>query len=315
MQIVILDKATTTVTDDINFSEFGKFGKVEIYDNLTNECEVIEATKQATVVVLNKVILDAKLLSKLSSSVKLIAITATGYDNVDVKFANQLGILVCNTPGYGTNAVAQLAMMLILSCSTQLIPQVDYLRSSGWNKQAGLSIPMQEIAGKTLGILGLGAIGCAVAKLALAFGMKVIAYNRTPKTMNNITMVSLDELACESDFISLSCALGAENYKIINADFLSKMKVTAYLINTARGGLIDESALLESLQHKQIAGAALDVLAQEPPLSSNQLLQMNNVILTPHIGWAPLEARQRCIDITVENIKNFINGTPSNLIN
>ncbi len=136
MQIVILDKVTTTVTDDIDFSAFGNFGEVVIYDNLITENEIIEATKQATIIVLNKVVLDAKLLSKLSSSVKLIAITATGYDNVNVKFANQLGISVCNTPGYGTDAVAQLAMMLILSCASQLVPQLDYLRTNGWNKQA-----------------------------------------------------------------------------------------------------------------------------------------------------------------------------------
>lgn len=315
MQIVILDKVTTTVTDDIDFSAFGNLGEVVIYDNLTTEDEIIEATKQATIIVLNKVVLDAKLLSKLSSSVKLIAITATGYDNVDVKFANQLGISVCNTPGYGTDAVAQLAIMLILSCSSQLVPQLYYLRTNGWNKQAGLSIPMQEVAGKTLGILGLGEIGGATAKLALAFGMKVIAYNRTPKTIDGVKIVSLDELARESDFISLSSALSADNYKIINAEFLSQMKPTAYLINTARGGLVDEDALIEALQNKQIAGAALDVLAQEPPLPSNPLLKMKNVILTPHIGWAPLEARQRCIDITVGNIKNFINDQPSNLIN
>lgn len=315
MKIVILDKKTIAFADEVDFSAFSHLGETVIYDNLTDPSEVIAATQDAQVVVLNKVMLDAKLIEQLSNTVKLIAITATGYDNVDVDAATKRGIKVCNVPGYGTNAVSQLALFLMLSCAIQFVPQLDYMRNTKWDKQACLAISMNELAGKTLGVVGLGEIGLAIAKLGLAFGMKVIAYNRSIKHFADVKQVALDQLATESDFVSLSCALTKDTQKIINAEFLSQMKPTAYLINTARGGLIDEAELVAALKVKQIAGAALDVLCDEPPKDDNPLLKLDNVILTPHIGWAPIEARQRCVDIAENNINNFLYGDHTNLLN
>lgn len=315
MKIVILDKKTIAFANEVDFSAFHHLGETVIYDNLTDPLEVIAATQDAQVIVLNKVMLDTGLIAQLSSTVKLIAITATGYDNVDVAAATQRGIKVCNVPGYGTNAVSQLALFLMLSCAIQFVPQLDYMRNNKWDKQAGLAISMNELAGKTLGVVGLGEIGSAIAKLGLAFGMKVIAYNRSSKHISDIEQVSLSKLAAESDFVSLSCALTADTQKLINAEFLAQMKSSAYLVNTARGGLIDEAALVAALKAKQIAGAALDVLCDEPPADDNPLLKLDNVILTPHIGWAPIEARQRCVDISENNINNFMYGNPVNLLN
>lgn len=315
MKIVIMDKNTTTSNDDISFEQFSTIGEVVIFDSLNVEVDILNYTQDADVLVLNKVILNKQIIDKLSNSIKVIAITATGYDNVDVIAASNRGIKVVNVPGYGTNAVAQLALQLILACAIQLVPQLNYMKQNGWDKQAGLSITMHELAGKTLGILGLGAIGERIAALALAFDMNVMAYNRTPKSIKGIKMVDLSSLAKESDYLSLSCALNDDTRKIIDDKFLSQMKPSSYLINTARGGLIDEEALIIALQNDVIAGAALDVLTFEPPLADNPLLDMTNVILTPHIGWAPLEARQRCIDITYNNIVSFMRGEPQNLLN
>lgn len=315
MQIVIMDKSTTTSNDDIDLSKFEQLGQVKVYDNLTNDEQITTATANSDVLVLNKIVLDAARIKRLPECVKVIAITATGYDNIDVAAATARGIKVTNVPGYGTNAVAQLAMQLILACAIQLPAQVSYMHKHGWDKQAGLAITMHELAGKTLGVVGLGAIGEAIAKLGQAFGMNVIAYNRTAKAIDGITMVDLATLAREADFVSLSMALNQDTNKIIDSNFLAQMKSSAYVINTARGGLIDEDALINALQTKQIAGAALDVLTSEPPALNNPLLALDNVLLTPHIGWAPIEARQRCLDITYENVASYFAGRPQNLLN
>ncbi len=313
MQIVILD--SDTCGSGLDFSAFSKLAPTVIHGNLTQPDEILAAVANASVIVVNKAVLDAKLIQQLPASVRLIAVSATGYDNIDVDAAAARNIRVVNTPGYGTNAVAQMTLALILNCATQLTTQVSLLRSAGWNKEEGLSIPMSELAGKTLGIVGLGAIGSRVAELALAFGMQVIAYTRTAKNLDNVEEVGLAELAARSDYVSLHCALAQENSKLINREFLANMKSSAFIINTARGGLIDEDALIDALQRKIIAGAALDVLTIEPPSSDHLLLTMSNVIVTPHIAWGPLESRQRCLDITESNIASFMYGEAQNLIN
>ena len=316
MKVVVLDANTLANTDVLDFSAFHRRGEVVFHDNLSDPQAVIKETADATVIVLNKVLLNAETISKLSDSIKLIAITATGYDNVDIDAATKRGIKVVNVPGYGTHAVAQLTMMFVLACAVKLVPQIDYMRDKGWSKQAGLSIRMHELAGKTLGVIGLGDIGTAVVNLGLAFGMNVIAHNRTPKHIPNVIMTrSVREVAARADFLTLHCALTDETANMINAEFISHMKPTAYLINTSRGGLVDELALADALANKKIAGAALDVMAKEPPENDNPLLIMENVILTPHIGWAPIETRQRCIDITESNITSFTYGLPTNLLN
>lgn len=315
MKIVVLDKETITSDSSVDFSSFNRRAEVVYFDNLNTPAEIIANTQDADVIVLNKVILNADTIARLAPSVRMIAITATGYDNVDIAAATARGIKVANVPGYGTQAVAQLTITLLLACATQLIPQVDYMRQHGWSKKAGLAIPMHELFGKTLGVIGLGAIGTEVANLALCFGMNVVAYNRTPKHIPHVKMMELHEIAKHADVVSLHCSLAPETRNMIDETFLQHMHKNAYLINTSRGALVDEAALIKALQQKWIRGAALDVLAAEPPAEDNPLLAMDNVIITPHIGWAPIETRQRCLDITESNITSFYYGMPSNLLN
>ncbi|RTK99830.1 MAG: D-2-hydroxyacid dehydrogenase [Proteobacteria bacterium] len=316
MKIVIMDKLTTSSTGDIDFRAFYQLGVVEEYDNIYDDVPQILAVAQgADALVINKVRLTQQVIEQLPDSVKIIAISATGYDNIDIAAATRRGIKVANVPGYGTNAVAQLVIHLMLSCATQFTQQLAYMRSSGWDKLAGLAIPMHELAGKTIGVVGMGAIGQKITQLAQAFDMQVVAYNRTQHPINGVEYLSLLELAQRSDFVSLSCALNDTTRYMINSQFFAHMKPSAYLINTARGGLVDEDALIQALERKQLAGAGLDVLLNEPPRADNPLLSMSNVILTPHIGWAPIEARQRCLDITCTNIAQFMNGHAQNLVN
>lgn len=316
MKIVIMDKLTTSSTGDIDFSAFYQLGVVEEYDNIYDDVpQILAAAHGADALVINKVQLTQQVIEQLPDSVKIIAISATGYDNIDIAAATRRGIKVANVPGYGTNAVAQLAIHLILSCATKFTQQLAYMSSYGWDKLAGLAIPMHELAGKTLGVVGMGAIGQKITQLAQAFDMQVVAHNRTQHPINGVEYLSLLELAQKSDFVSLSCALNDTTRYMINSQFFEHMKPSAYLINTARGGLVDEDALIQALERKQLAGAGLDVLLNEPPRADNPLLSMSNVILTPHIGWAPIEARQRCLDITCTNIAQFMNGQAQNLVN
>ncbi|MEN9946002.1 MAG: hypothetical protein RLZZ293_388 [Pseudomonadota bacterium] len=314
MKIVFLDQSTCG-GNEINFGGFAQIAPTDIYADLSDPQRIIQATIDATVIVLNKVMLDATLIMQLPSSVRLIVITATGYDNVDIQAATKRKIKVANVPSYGTDAVAQLTIAMLLNCATNLITQVNQVNSHGWDKVRGLAIPMMELSGKTLGIIGLGAIGIRVAQLAMAFGMNVIAYNRTAKIIEGVSLVSLTELAQNSDYVSLHCALNSNTKAMLDNDFFVQMKDSAYLINTARGGLINENDLVNALINKQLAGAILDVLTDEPPCSDNQLLKLSNVLITPHIAWGAREARQRCIDIAVDNIVKFKQGIGQNLLN
>lgn len=315
MKIVILDKNTTTSNGDISFDKFKNFGEVYVYENLVNPEQIIDVCQNVNIIILNKIQMNKELITKLPASVKMIAITATGYDNVDIQAAKEKGITVCNTPGYGTKAVAQLTMQMILSLSFNMKRQIIHMNFNGWDKKIALALPMQELYGKTLGIVGLGTIGQEVAKMAQIFGMKIIGYNRTTLHLDNVEQVNLNEIAIKSDFISLNLALNKDTNKIINKNFISQMKPTSFLINTARGGLIDEIALIDALENNKIAGVGLDVLTKEPPAIDNPLLNMDNAIITPHIAWAPAETRQRCIDIVYDNITKFIDGTPQFVIN
>ncbi len=203
----------------------------------------------------------------------------------------------------------------MLNLATNLPKQLEALNTTGWSKQTALAIPMSELAGKIIGIVGLGTIGQEVARIAHAFNMIIVGYSREEKFIPYIRQVTLKELASQSDYVSLNCALSKDTAKMINQEFLANMKPSAFIINTARGGLIDEDALANAIKNKQIAGAGLDVLTDEPPLPDCPLLNLENTLLTAHIGWATLEARQRCINIVLENIKKFIQKTPQNLLN
>jgi glycerate dehydrogenase len=252
------------------------------------------------------------------SKVKMIAEAATGYNNIDTAYAAQKGIVVCNVPGYSTDSVTQLTIsfLLELACSTSKyaasVAAGEWKRSSQFSY---FSYPITEVAGKTFGIYGLGTIGLSVARVVQALGMRVIAYSRTPKSIDGIEMVDSETLFRESDFLSFHCPLNDATRKVVNKSTLAMMKPTAYLINTARGGVVDENELAQALKDRVIAGAAIDVLTLEPMADDCVLWGLDNCIITPHMAWASLDARTRVVRRVAENIQAFCDGAPINVVN
>ncbi len=314
MKLIILDKCTVT-KGDVDLSPLECFGEVEYYDLLSKE-EIKKVLVGADAVVCNKARLDREIIE--GSSLKFIGLFATGYNNIDTVAASEKGIVVCNVPGYSTDSVAQLTASLMLELAGNTSAYARSVAAGDWKRSKQFSYffaPISEIKGKTLGIYGLGTIGQAVARIALAFGMKVIAYSRTPKQIENILEVDQETLFRESDFLSFHCPLNAESALVVNAETLALMKPTAYLINTARGGIIDENALATALEKEQIAGAALDVLTEEPMSENCVLFGAKNCIITPHIAWAAYETRVRLIELVAKNLEAFVNGAPINVVN
>jgi glycerate dehydrogenase len=318
MKIVVLDGYALNPGDN-PWDAVAALGELTVYDR-TPRGGVLERAKDADILLTNKTPLDAGTIGALPK-LKLISVLATGYNIVDTAAAAERGIPVCNVPTYGTDSVAQLVMALILEFCHNVRRHSDSVLAGDWCRAEDYSywnFPLIELAGKTLGVVGYGAIGRRVAELAHAFGMRVLAYNTSPKPApgySDFAFADLDGVLRGSDFVSLHCPLTAKNAGMINAEAIEKMKPTAYLINTARGPLIDERALAEALNAGRIAGAALDVLSSEPPKGGNQLLSAKNIIVTPHIAWATLEARRRLMAITAENISAFLAGRPVNVVN
>jgi len=249
-------------------------------------------------------------------SVKLICEAGTGYNNIDLAAAKAKGITVCNIPAYSTQRVAHTAIMLILNLSSSMQQQQAMLtRNDRSNFTKHLQVNHVEVNGKTLGVIGAGNIGREVIKIAQALGMKILVYTRTPRAdEGNIQYTCLEELLRQSDYVSLHCPLSPQTRHLINTDTLALMKPTAFLINTSRGALVDESALIAALRDKRIAGAGLDVQETEPPVPDNPLYDMEQVILTPHMGWKGLETRQRLVSILADNIRGFVSGHPINVV-
>jgi len=314
--IVFLNSARLDFDQQIDFSQLDTFGTLKSYDE-SNDEEILERVKGQNIVITKELPLSGDLIEQFPSSVKLICEAGTGYNNIDLEAARRKGIAVCNVPGYSTEAVAQLVITFMLNLSSSIVRQQEMLRNKDFtNFTSHLQLPHLEIQNKTLGILGAGAIGNHVIKIALALGMEVLTNTRTAKVYENphIRSVSLDELLKQSDFISIHVPLTPETKHMINKNRLSLMKPSAFIINTSRGSVINEVDLIKALQDKVIAGAALDVLEQEPPDLNNPLLYMDNVILTPHIGWKCLESRQRLIKLLSTNIASFIQGDPVNIV-
>lgn len=315
MKIVILDRNTVT-NEDVSFAEIEALGEVEYFDVLSQE-KLVSAIGDAEVVVCNKAKLDRNVIENCKN-LKYIGLFATGYNNIDTDCAKEKGIVVCNVPGYSTEAVAQLTFSMILALAGSFCEYTASTRSGGWIKSDTFSyfpFPLRELKGKTLGIFGYGSIGREVAKIGRAFGMEIIAYTRTPSKVSDAEVVSLEELFRRSDYLSLHAPLTPETTKIINPETLSLMKRSAYLINTSRGGAIDEEALAKALNEGTIAGAGLDVLTVEPMEEKNPLRTARNCLITPHIAWAPFETRVRLITMVAENIKAFVEGSPINVVN
>ena len=311
MKAVFLDYESLD-KNDLDFSALREiFTDLELYPS-TLDTQVLERVQHADVVITNKVVLDAETL-KQCLSLKLILISATGTNNVDLAQAKAQGITVCNCQGYGTSAVAQHTLMLMLTLATSVIQYDHAVKQGEWNKSpifCLLDFPIVELAGKTLGILGYGELGQAVAKLAEAFGMKIIVGALPNRSTGN--RVALSELLPQVDFLSLHCPLTEETRDLIDNKAIEKMKPSAFLINCARGGIVNEHDLATALRTGKIAGAATDVLSVEPPKEGNVLLANNipNLIITPHSAWGSVDARQRIVQQLTENASAFQQGKP-----
>ena len=258
--------------------------------------------------------IGAELLARFPDSVGLLCEAGTGYNNIDLDAARSKGITVCNIPAYSTQRVAHTAILLLLGLASSLRQQMAMLdRGDRSCFTQSLSCSHVEVNGKTLGIIGAGHIGKAVARVAQALDMEVLAYSRTPRE-DGLRYVGLDQLLAQSDFVSLHCPLNDQTRHLIDAAALSKMKPTAFLINTARGALVDEAALIDALRAGTIAGAGLDVQETEPPAPDSPLYTMENVLLTPHMGWKGLETRQRLVALLSENIRAYLAGAPIHVV-
>lgn len=314
MKTVILDGHALN-PGDLSWDMFKQFGDVIYYDRTLDETEIINRIGDAQIILLNKTpITDAVL--EACPSIKLICVLATGYNVVDYKAAAKRNIPVCNVPGYGTNSVAQFTFALLLELCNAIGLHSDSVHSGEWTRHPDFcywKTPQMELYGKTIGIIGFGAIGQAVGKIAEAFGMNVLAYSRTQHP--GIEYIDLDSLLSQSDIISLHCPLFPETRHIINEKTIASMKDGAILLNTARGPLIDESAVANALHSGKLRGAAVDVVDHEPIPANSPLLAAPNCIITPHMAWAPLEARQRILDTTVSSIKAFLRGEKKNVVN
>ncbi|WP_370751508.1 D-2-hydroxyacid dehydrogenase [Eubacterium sp.] len=313
MKVVILDAKTLT-NDDIDFSVFDEFGEVTIYD-YTKYNQIAERIKDAEIILCNKSIMNRMTL-KDAKNVKYIGLFATGYNNVDIEYTNERNITVCNAGSYSTNAVAQHVFALILEHYNKVGEYNKFVKDGGWIHSEKFSPfkPMKEMDGRTLGIVGYGSIGKKVAKIAQAFDMKVLAYNRSPKKDEGVRFVEMDELLEKSDIVSIHCPLNRDSEKMCNKDFFSKMKDGALFINTSRGGVVDEQALIDAVKSKKISGAGLDVVAVEPMEKHEEILDIDNIIITPHSAWAPVETRTRLVEIVRNNIKKWVAGAPVNVI-
>lgn len=311
MKIVILDGATAKGRE-LNFDFLNQFGEVTYYD-VTYPDEVLSRAKDADILVINKIVLDRATLSACKK-LKLITILATGYNVVDIDAARELGITVCNVPYYSTNSVAQLTFAFILEFANKLSLHTQSVAQGDWQNCADFAYTLDtlhELNGKTLGIIGYGSIGRKVAQIGKAFGMNILVSTRTPVD----GCVSKEEVFENADFITLHCPLNEGSKLMINEKSLSMLKPTAYLINTARGGLIDEEALANALNQGKIAGAGLDVLTCEPPKADNPLIHAKNCIITPHMAWASVEARVRLLHATEDNVRAFLQNSPINKVN
>lgn len=318
MKIVILDGYTEN-PGDLSWAGFEALGDVTVYDRTVGgEEEVIRRAKGAEIVILNKTPLPASVIEALAPELKYIGVLATGYNVVDIDAAKRAGVPVCNIPTYGTTAVAQFVMALLLELCHHVADHSRSVKAGDWSRCPDFcywNYPLIELGGKTFGVIGYGRIGRAAAKLAKAFGMNVVAYDTFAKNDDVARIVSLDELLAVSDVISLHCPLFPETKGIIGCDAIAKMKDGVFLINTSRGPLVDEDALAEALHAGKVAGAGLDVLCVEPAREDNPLLREPNCLITPHIAWAPKESRQRLMDIAVDNLRAWQAGAPQNVVN
>ena len=317
MKIVVLDGYALN-PGDLSWSGFTELGELTVFDR-TPAHQAVQRAAHAEAVLTNKVALPRSVQEQLPA-LRYIGVLATGYDIVDVEAARHRGIVVTNVPEYGTFSVAQHTFALLLELCHHVGLHSESVRRSEWSRNPDWcywKTPLIELAGKTMGIIGLGRIGRQTARLAHAFGMRVIAHSRPgspPLPFDGFRFLNLEAVLAESDVVSLHCPLTSETRGLINRQRLACMKPTAFLLNCSRGPLVVESDLAEALRQGVIAGAALDVLSQEPPPPDHPLFSAPNCILTPHHAWATREARERLMNIAVENLRAFLAGRPQNVV-
>lgn len=312
-RVVVVNAGKMNYDHALDFSVLSS--DVQVYDDSTNE-ELIERIQGARVVVTKELPVGADLLSQFPDTVKLIVEAGTGYNNIDLNAAKARGITVCNIPAYSTERVAHTVIMMILNFASTMQKQIGMLaKGDRSNFTKYLQVSHTEVNGKTLGVVGAGHIGMEVIKVAKALGMNILVHTRTPKADGEgIRYVSLDELLENSDYITLHCPLNEQTKYMINKEAISKMKTSAVIVNTGRGPLINEADLCEALAAKRIAGAGLDVQEVEPPAEDSPLYTLDNVIITPHMGWKGLETRQRLVGIIRDNVQAFFKGEPINVV-
>ena len=316
-KIVVLDGYTLN-PGDLSWDELAGLGEMKVYDRTCPE-DVIGRIGDANIVLTNKTVLSEDII-RSCPNIRYIGCLSTGYNVVDLKTTDELGIVVTNIPSYGTEAVAQHTMALLLEIASRVGMHADAVKEGQWANCPDFcfwNAPLFELFGKTMGIIGYGAIGQAVGRKAEAFGMEVLAYSPVmtkDQETEHCHMASVDEIYEKSDVIALHCPLTAENIHMINKQTIAKMKDGVVILNTSRGGLIQEEDLKEALNSGKVLAAGLDVVSTEPIRSDNVLLDAKNVWITPHIAWAPREARQRLMGMAVDNVRAFIEGTPTNQV-
>lgn len=314
MKIVLTD-AQTVVDKLVTADCLKDFGEVEEHGLLSYE-EVADALEDADMVIVNKTLLNAHTLRK-AKKLRYIGLFATGYNNIDIDYCRKHGITVCNAGSYSTNAVAQHTFALILEFFSNTAKYNQYVQDGRWKKSPTFSpfvFPLNELYGKTLGIVGLGTIGQEVAKIANAFHMNVIACNRSLRNVENVRQVSFEELLRESNIVTVHCPLNDDSKEMFNKQTFAQMKPGALFVNTARGGVMVEEDLREALLCGHLGGACIDVLSVEPMEEDCVLMGIKNCMITPHIAWAPLETRQRLMGVVYDNIKSYLSGNPKNVV-
>lgn len=286
-----------------------------VYDDSKGD-EIVERIDGAAAVITKEMPVPAEIIQQFPDSVKLIVEAGTGYNNIDIQAAKDKGITVCNIPAYSTQRVAHTAVMLLLNLASSMRVQMAMLtKGDRRNFTDHLLVPHGEVNGKVLGIIGAGHIGREVMKIAIALGMEIVVYTRTPRPdEDHITYTDLETVLKTCDYLSIHCPLTEKTRHLIDRDAIAMMKPSACIINTARGAIIDETALIEALQKHRLAGAGLDVQEVEPPVADSPLYTMEHVILTPHMGWKGLETRQRLVQIIAEDVRHFFDGDPVNVV-
>ncbi len=318
MNIVILDSVTAN-PGDLSWDFLKKYGELTIYERTPTSELVVERAKDADIVIINKTLIKREAVEKLPK-LRLVALLATGYNVVDCDACDEYGVAVANIPSYSVSAVAQHTFAFILEFASQIGIHSQSVTSGEWASYPDFcyhKAPTSELLDKTIGIVGYGRIGRRVAELAKAFEMKVLVNTAHPEKYPDadVKFCSLDEMLPQCDYVTIHCPMLPSTDKMVNADFIAKMKDGAFLVNTSRGGELDEQAVADALASGKLAGAGVDVLAIEPPVPENPLLHAKNIFITPHIAWASYDTRVRLMGILEENIAAFVNGHPINIVN